>query len=1025
VGDHSWVVSSASFSPDGSKVVSGSQDGIVKVWDGTTGQLLWTGKHSNKVYNCVYSVSFSPDGSKVVSGSYEEVKVWETATGKLLWTGNNYGNVYSVSFSPDGSKVVSGSDDYTVQVWEATTGQLLWEGSYHNAVYSVSFSPDGSKVVSGGTENTVTVWTNKKQINLITPNGGEIWAGKSEREISWTSPFVINVKIEYTTDNGTTWQTIVNSTLASLGKYTWTIPEVNSDKCKIRISDADDSNILDVSSNTFTIKIIKEETWALLWTGNHSDAISSVSFSPDGRKVVSGARDRTVKVWDAITGQLLWKGNHNSFVSSVSFSPDGRKVVSGGGAVGNVKVWDSITGELLWTGNYEATVNSVSFSPDGSKVVSGSSDNKVKVWDATTGQLLWKGNHYNLVSSVSFSPDGSKVVSGAWDRTVKVWDSTTGQLLWTGDHYSPVSSVSFSPDGSKVVSGSEDLTVKVWDGITGQFLWKGYHNGSVFSVSFSPDGSKVVSGSEDQTVKVWDSTTGKLLWAGNHNGRVSSVSFSPDGSKVVSGAWDRTVKVWDGTTGQLLWTGKHYDFVNSVSFSSDGSKVVSGGRGRTLKVWANKKQINLITPNGGELLTDKTKREISWTSSFVINVKIEYTTDNGTTWQTISSSTPASSGNYTWTIPEINSDECKIKITDADDNNIYDESDNTFTIIMYNRNLTINTSYNFSNYTETSDFRIIGLPGDINISVSELFPNQEVRENWKVFWDNGEDYNYQLEYDNSSIFFFRPGRAFWVISKNDIVFKRTVDAVNLDIDGTYSIPLHKSWNLISNPFDKSISWEDVKTINGITQPIWDFEGSYSEVSNFEPYKGYYFYNAADLTQLKIPYISSIKKLSLNKKSNESLIAKLSLYKDNYKIASVRICINENAADTLDEFDIFSPGVNKEDINFINNNKSPRKRYQKADFRSKIKDKNEYKIEIVKRNNECLRLTVDENFTPMGLYLIDEEAKMIFDLERSYEIPNSIKKKVYKLILTTEEEIEKIKQKYLPKEYYLSQNYPKV
>jgi len=117
-----------------------------------------------------------------------------------------------------------------------------------------------------------------------------------------------------------------------------------------------------------------------------SVSVQSVSFSPDGKRIVSGSWDKTLKVWDAQTGQetLTLKGHSN-------------------------------------------TVNSVSFSPDGKRIVSGSYDNTLKVWDAQTGQeTLTIDGHSLGVTSVSFSPDGKRIVSGHWsrvrDKTLKVWD---------------------------------------------------------------------------------------------------------------------------------------------------------------------------------------------------------------------------------------------------------------------------------------------------------------------------------------------------------------------------------------------------------------------------------------------------------------------------------------------------------------------------------------------------------------------------------------------------------------------------
>eukprot|EP01048_Picozoa_sp_COSAG05_P019263 COSAG05_NODE_2972_length_2450_cov_68.754573_1_plen_651_part_10 len=166
---HSDAVSSASFSPDGTKVVSGSGDQTVRIWDAVTGECEQTLEgHSDYVL----SASFSPDGTKVVSCSGDDfaillgtesdktVRIWDAVTGECEQTleGHSRG-VTSASFSPDGTKVVSGSNDETVRLWDAVTGECEQTLEGHSAgVMSASFSPDGTKVVSGSNDETVRIW---------------------------------------------------------------------------------------------------------------------------------------------------------------------------------------------------------------------------------------------------------------------------------------------------------------------------------------------------------------------------------------------------------------------------------------------------------------------------------------------------------------------------------------------------------------------------------------------------------------------------------------------------------------------------------------------------------------------------------------------------------------------------------------------------------------------------------------------------------------------------------------------------
>ena len=353
----------------------------------------------------------------------------------------------------------------------------------------------------------------------------------------------------------------------------------------------------------------------------HSEGVNSVSYSPDGKYIVSGSGDSTIKVWDSRTGVLLY--TLQGYIRS--YSPDGKYIVSGAGSMfgrskdNTIKVWDLRMGALLHTlQGHSSYVWSVSYSPDSQYIVSGagsmfgrSKDNTIKVWDSRTGALLHTlQGHSESVRSVSYSPDSQYIVSGegsmfgSKDNMIKVWDSRTGALLHTlQGHSEPVSSVSYSPDGQYIISWAwavnflshfwskskeNDNTIKVWDSRTGALLHtlQG-HSESVRSVSYSPDGQYIVSGSSDNTIKVWDSRTGALLHTlQGHTGSVESVCYSPDGKYIVSGSSDNTIKVWDSRTGALLHTLKgHSESVASVSYSPDGNYIVSGSRDHTIKVW--------------------------------------------------------------------------------------------------------------------------------------------------------------------------------------------------------------------------------------------------------------------------------------------------------------------------------------------------------------------------------------------------------------------------------------------------------
>ena len=512
---HTGRAEAVAFSPDGTTLVSGANDGMLKLWDVETGANIATLGGDNRTWQqSVQSVAFSPDGTTLAAGSYGEVNLWDVATKTNIATLEGHKKwVSSMAFSPDGTTLASGLNDDKVELWDIATRTNITTLKHRGLVHSVTFSPDGTTLASGAGDVRlwdVATWTN---VATLSNTGGAV-AFSPDGTILAT--------------RGNLWDVATRQNIATFeGAASSFSPD--GKMLATRLGDGT-VRLWDIATqNSVTIR--------------HSTGVRTVAFSPDSATLAYPV-GRSVRLWDVAT-QTTVAILDKVWPESIAFSPDGTIL-----AIGQ-NLWDVATRTNIATLPY--AYGPAAFSPDGNILATGNlSGSTVMLWDVATGEniVTLEGHtgdfNRGAVESIAFSPDGTTLATGARDNTVRLWDIATRTTIAILEHTGSVESITFSPDGTILAYGSRNRTVKLWDVAARENIATLWHSNEVLSVAFSRDGATLASGSAGGSVLLWDvAAKENITTLDGHMGWVWSVAFSRDGTTLASGSDDGTVLLWD------------------------------------------------------------------------------------------------------------------------------------------------------------------------------------------------------------------------------------------------------------------------------------------------------------------------------------------------------------------------------------------------------------------------------------------------------------------------------------------------
>ena len=877
----------------------------------------------------------------------------------------------------------------TLKLLQSGTYTILAMNYYGNAYEAFATGEYGLSLIGITIQNSITVFA---------PNGGENWTVESDQNIAWTSYNVINVKLEYSTDNGINWSTIITSTPASSGSYNWIVPNTPSTQCKVKISDVDSLALYDESNNVFTI----------------STPQPILTVTPDERNVSNASGTTTFSVSNTGTGTMNWTAESDTGWADITSGVSGT---------------DSGTITVSYEENTDIDQRSATITVT-SEGVTGSPK-----------LVMINQNGTALQPILTVTPDERNVSNESGTTTFSVSNTGTGTMNWTAISDTGwaviTGDTSGTNSGTITVSYEENTdinqrtaTITVTStGATGSpKLVTVNQNGTATQpiLTVTPDERNVSNVSGTTTFSVSNTGTGTMNWT----------AISDTGWAVITGDTSGT------NSGTITVSYEENTDINQRTATITVTSTGATGSPKLVTVNQNgtaTQPILTVTPD------ERNVSNVSGTTTFLVSNTgtgtMNWTAESDVAWAVI---TDGSSGTNDDTISidysanqSTSQRSATITITTTGATGSPMTANINQSGIVQPSTLTLNYTVNYPSYSNPSDYRstdyrLIGIPGNSSKKINEFITGTQ-GENWEIYWDNGNSMDYYVKLDNSDNFLCSPGKAFWLINtgnwslNNVSVSSSPLDAQNFT---TISISSNK-FNLITNPYLVNVAWSDIMANNQVLtkQPAYWTGSVLGLADTLKPYVGYLLDNTnSNITEIKIPYLpAGLGKRSANA---DSWRINIELESGNYTDKTTVLGVSPGASKTIDKFDMIKPRImgemphlffDRPDWDGEHNEwgsdiRSNIKGIESWDFIAYVKDKTGSNIKV---NN--IQLVPDE----FEVYLIDETTAKVQNLRNNpnYSFTPKVNKARMYVLVGEKNLVQKEIEKYIPTKFELLSNYP--
>jgi WD40 repeat protein len=607
-------------SSDGKLLLTGSDDGTVKIWRTENGTLLLT---IPGLSNQLTDADLSKDGTLVATTGWDNtIRIFRTVDGSAVRTITPV-HVYpsSIDFSPDGQFIASCGEDGvypssagSAKIWKVSDGTLVRTLPFSSIVQAnnLKFSPDGQHLAVAGGHIDIGGAPLDCRVKVFRVSDGLL-----KTTFSGHIDPVIDVRWhpngEWVVSGGVMDDNAIRVWRYDTGQPVQAFFEQNELNNPQFTPDGQFLiNGFDWSSNK-KVKVRRVSDWSVVDVFP-ADNMASLAVSVNSQTYFVGGDNygRPLRQFDLATGAELQDfSGHWEPARVVRVSHNGQLVASGGEwPESRINIWDAETGNLLRSiFHQDQGIRDIAFSPDDLRIVVGSGDSAV-IYNVDTGAVITEMQHegVTVVTAVEYSPDGQWIATANTAGRVRIW-TASGSLVATAMHNAQ--DIDFSPDGTKLAAGGGTAFV-IWTVpdlglVGGQNNWPD----NIYSLDWAPDGSKIITGDSSGAVEIWSTTTlAQLATLPAHPGGAYVTRFSPDGSTILTAGADariRLIKTADNST-LRVWDRELADTVFRIDYAPNGNSFAiarADGTVALARLWDsgvdNLERIRGVLAKGGYL----------------------------------------------------------------------------------------------------------------------------------------------------------------------------------------------------------------------------------------------------------------------------------------------------------------------------------------------------------------------------------------------------------------------------------------